>query len=139
MSENHFAAGGVVVKQEEGKTQVLLVKDSYGHWTWPKGHMELEETAEETALREVQEETGLKTLSILEKLGTQEYWYTLKDVKIFKTVYIFLVEASGGEPIIIQKEELEKGEWFSPEEALETIEYKGSKEILKKAIERYMN
>ena len=132
--EKHFASGGVVVKEDRGDVKVLLIKDGYGHWTWPKGHMEEGETPEDTALREISEETGLKTLKVLEEIGKQEYWYTFESVRIFKTVHIFLVKAKPGEDLKIQKEEISEGEWVKPEEALVRIEYEGSKEILKKAI-----
>ncbi len=137
MSEKHFASGGVIVKKEDGKLNVLLIKDSYGHWTWPKGHIEKEESSEEAALREVREETGLKTLEIIEEIDSQEYWYTLKRVKVHKIVHIYLIKAKSGEKLKIQKEEIQEGKWFLPEEATKTIEYKGSKEILKKGIEKF--
>ena len=134
MSEKHFASGGVVIKLEEGDVKVLLIKDSYGHWTWPKGHIELRETPEIAAVREIKEETGLKTLELLEEVGKQEYWYTLKGVRIFKVVHIFLVKAETGEELKIQKEEIAEGKWLKPEGALVRIEYEGSKEILERAI-----
>jgi 8-oxo-dGTP pyrophosphatase MutT (NUDIX family) len=135
--EKQLAAGGVVVKKVDDALRVLLIKDSYGHWTWPKGHAESGETPEETALREISEETGLTRLDVLEELGIQEYCFTLDDKKIVKTVHIFLVEASGDEELIIQTSELLEGKWLSPEEALETIEYEGSRELLEKGIEAY--
>ncbi|MFH1837197.1 MAG: NUDIX domain-containing protein [Candidatus Omnitrophota bacterium] len=132
--KRQFGAGGVVISRDDGM-KVLLIKDRYGRWTWPKGHVEEGETDEETALREITEETGLKHIRIIEKIGSQEYWFTLKDEKIFKTVNIFLVESLGQEKLKIQKEEVLLAEWFSPPEALDRIEYEGSKEILEKAIE----
>ncbi len=135
--EKQLAAGGVVVKKEDDALRVLLIKDSYGHWTWPKGHAEAGETPEETALREISEETGLTRLDVLEELGIQEYCFTLDDKKIVKTVHIFLVEASGDEELIIQTAEILEGKWLSPEEALETIEYEGSRELLEKGIKAY--
>ncbi len=134
MSEKHFASGGVVIKLEEGDVKVLLIEDSYGHWTWPKGHIELRETLETAALREIKEETGLKNLEALKEIGKQEYCYVLKGVRIFKVVHIFLVKAESGEELKIQKEEISRGEWLKPEEALVRIEYEGSKEILEKGI-----
>jgi diadenosine hexaphosphate hydrolase (ATP-forming) len=137
MTERHFAAGGVIIKREGTGLKVLLIKDSYGHWTWPKGHTEEGETPEETAVREISEETGLKELKVLELLGKQEYYYTLEGKRIFKTVHVFLVEASGDEPFNVQTEEIEEARWFDPEEALDTIEYKGSKDLLEKGLDIY--
>ena len=136
MVERQFAAGGVVMKREKDGSKVLLIKDSYGHWIWAKGHIEKKESPEETAIREVSEETGLKDLRIAEKLGKQEYWFTLKGKKIFKTVYVFLIEA-GDDKLDIQTSEIQTGEWFSPEEALNKIEYEGSRAFLQKAIDSF--
>jgi 8-oxo-dGTP pyrophosphatase MutT (NUDIX family) len=137
MVKRHFAAGGVIIKREGSLLKVLLIKDSYGHWTWPKGHVEEGETPEETALREIFEETGLKQIKILSLLGKQEYYYTLAGEEIFKTVHIFLVEETADEPLNIQTQEIEEGRWFAPEEALDTIEYKGSRDLLEKGLNIY--
>lgn len=137
MAERHFAAGGVIIKREIAGLKVLLIKDSYGHWTWPKGHTEEGETPEETAVREISEETGLEKLKVLELLGKQEYYYTLGGKRIFKTVHVFLVEAAGDEPLRVQAEEIEEARWFDPEEALDTIEYKGSRDLLEKGLDIY--
>ncbi len=133
--ERQFSAGGIVIKTEEGRSWVLLIKDSYGHWIWPKGHIEQGETPEETAIREVSEETGLKSLQIVERIGKQEYGFFLEGKHIFKTVCVFLIKAEPREEISVQKSEIAEGCWFSPEEALKTIEYEGSRNLLKKAID----
>jgi 8-oxo-dGTP pyrophosphatase MutT (NUDIX family) len=133
--ERQFAAGGVVIKKEKGRARVLLIKDSYGHWIWAKGHIEKEESPEKAAIREVSEETGLKKLQVIERLGKQEYYFTLKGKRIFKTVYVFLIKASSGERLAIQASEIRGGRWFWPEEALDKIEYEGSRDLLRKAID----
>jgi len=135
--EHQFAAGGVVVKKEEAALKVLLIKDSYGHWTWPKGHIEEGETSKEAAIREISEETGLVNLNLLEPVGEQEYEFTFNGNKIFKTVYIFLVEATGEEKLKAQTEEIQGAQWFNTEKALSMIEYEGSREILEKGIESF--
>ena len=132
-----FAAGGVVIKRGEKGAEVLLIKDSYGHWIWPKGHIEKGETPEDAAIREISEETGLKKLEVLKEIGKQKYWFTLKGERIFKTVYVFLLEASAGEKLKIQVSEIQDGQWFTPEEALKKIEYEGSRAILDKCIKAF--
>lgn len=138
MTEKQFGAGGVVIKKENGKALVLLIRDSYGHWTWAKGHIEKGESPSETAIREISEETGLKQLEVVEEIGKQEYYFTLHGKRIFKTVYIFLVKAAPGEDLSIQKAEIREGRWFDPDEALATIEYEGSRDLLAKAIEAFL-
>jgi 8-oxo-dGTP diphosphatase len=132
--ERQFAAGGVVIKKNKGSFKVLLVEDSYGQWTWAKGHIEEGESPEQAAVREVSEETGLVDLQIVEKLGKQEYYFTLSGKNIFKTVHIFLIKASAGEELNIQVSEIQDAGWFSPEEAVEKIEYDGSRSLLEKGI-----
>ena len=130
------AAGGIVVKNDNG-IKVLLIEDCYGFLTWPKGHIEQGETPEVAALREICEETNQSDTRILEKLGEQKYTYLWEDEDIFKTVYIFLVEVLSHNPIIVQEEEIKSAKWMSPEEAIEKIEYDGSKKLLKKGIDLY--
>ncbi|MFC1570407.1 NUDIX hydrolase [Candidatus Omnitrophota bacterium] len=137
MTEKQFAAGGVVLKGDAEEVKALLIKDSYGHWTWPKGHIEEGESPREAALREVQEETGLKTLNAWEELGTQKYWFTWEGEKVFKTVHIFLIEATEGEELSIQTEEITDGEWLEADQALEKIEYEGSRALFEKGIKKY--
>ncbi len=53
------SCGALVVRRGVQSPEILLIKHNGGHWAFPKGHVEAGETEEETALREVQEETGL--------------------------------------------------------------------------------
>jgi len=137
MQENQFSAGGVVIRGSSESMEVLLIKDIYGHWTWAKGHVEEGETPQDAAIREITEETGLKTLKIIDSLGEQKYGFTLEEKKIFKTVTIFLVKAALREELDIQTEEVQEAEWFTPSEALEKIEYEGSRTLTEKGINIY--
>lgn len=137
MAKREFSAGGIVVKKERERLRVLLIKDSYGKWTWPKGNIGKGESSEDTALREIEEETGLKDLQIIKKLNKIDYFYRLHGDLIYKTVYLFLMEAKGREKFKIQTSEIKDARWFLADEALETVVYKGAKEILEKAIEKF--
>lgn len=136
MAKREFSAGGIVIKREKSKIKVLLIKDGYGKWTWPKGNIDKGESSEDAALRETNEETGLKKLQIIEEIDKINYFYRLHGTLIYKTVYLFLMEAKGREKFKIQTSEIRNAKWFTPEEALETVAYRDSKKILKKAIER---
>ncbi len=138
-AREQVSAGGVVIRKNSGTLEVLLIKDRFGRWTWPKGHIEPGETPERAALREINEETGLNTLRVEAKLGEQQYYFLSGDDSISKTVYVFLVEAKFGEPLNIQRSEITRGAWFSEEDALETIEYKGSRAILETGIRKFKN
>ena len=134
MAKREFSAGGLVVKRERGRLKLLLIKDGYGKWTWPKGNVKKEESSEDTALREIGEETGLKQLRIIERLGKIDYFYRAPGGLIFKTVYLFLMATKGEEKLQIQTSEIQEAKWFTPGEAMKTVAYSGSKELLKKAI-----
>jgi ADP-ribose pyrophosphatase YjhB (NUDIX family) len=65
-------------------------------WSLPKGHVEAGETLEQTAAREVAEETGIAG-EVLQPLGTLDYWFVAEGRRIHKTVHHYLLRAVGGE------------------------------------------
>ncbi len=89
-----FSAGGVVYKKDDGKMFILVAQHSQHHgWVFPKGIIgdhHKREGKEETALREVEEETGIKG-KIIKPLQPVTYWYNFEGEKIRKTVYYFLM------------------------------------------------
>lgn len=133
-----FSAGGVVFKRENGEIKILLLKrdDPKERWLLPKG--EIEGGVKKTALREINEEAGLKNLFLKEKIGEEKYFYKeswAENKLIFKIVTYFLVEAKGKEKPKPQKEEgFVEAKWFNPREAQETITFKNSKDIIQKAM-----
>ena len=94
------SAGGLVVDRTDGTPRVALIGrvDRRGRllWSLPKGHLEAGETAEDAAIREVEEETGIRG-RVVAPLGTIDYWFVAEDRRIHKTVHHYLLEASGGE------------------------------------------
>jgi 8-oxo-dGTP pyrophosphatase MutT (NUDIX family) len=137
MKTNQTSAGGIVIKKVPEGIKVLLIKDRFGRWTWPKGHLEQGETLEEAALREIEEETGISDLKIISEAGTQKYSFLEKGVEVDKIVQVFLVESKGDAVIKVQTEEISDAAWFSPGDALGKIEYEGSLDILNKALDRF--
>ncbi len=125
--KREFSSGGVLFKGEE----VLLIKNPSGVWTFPKGNIEKGETPQQAALREVEEETGVKG-KILEDLGEISYWYKFRGRKIFKTVRYFLMEYLDGEPK--PSWEVREARFFPAEELLKLLKYKGDIEIFNRAI-----
>jgi 8-oxo-dGTP diphosphatase len=132
---NEFSSGGIVYKDDH----FLLVENARMKnpeekwWGFPKGHLEEGESTEEAAIREVEEETGIKA-EIVEKIGQSKYVITKNNQKIFKVVTIFLMKYVAGEPKA-QIGEVSDVIWLPYEEAFKKLTYPGDKDLLKKAKE----
>ncbi len=124
-----FSAGGVLFKDGE----VLLIKNPSGAWSFPKGNIEKGERPEETAVREVLEETGVKG-EIIDYIGEISYWYYFEGEKTFKTVKYYLMRYLEGEPK--PSWEVQDARFFPVEEAKKLLKYKGDKEIFEKALKK---
>jgi 8-oxo-dGTP diphosphatase len=123
-----FSSGGVLLKGY----QVLLVKNPSGVWTFPKGMVEEGEDPKDTAVREVQEETGVKG-EVLQKIGEVEYFYTKDGKRVKKKVVYFLMKYKEGEPKASW--EVQDAKFFPVEEVQTLLKYKGDKEIFQKALQ----
>ena len=108
----------------------LLIRNKRSaHWGFPKGHVEPGETDEETAIREVLEETGINIEIIPGFVKKSEY--TIQG-KIEKSVSIFLAKTKNTE-YNLQIEEIEECGWFNFQDALKTLNYENDKLILNEA------
>ena len=125
--KKEFSAGGIVLKNRT----VLLIKNPAGVWTFPKGNIEKGEKPEETAVREIMEETGIRS-KVEKYLGDINYWYSLKGTRIFKTVKYYLMKYMDGKPS--PSWEVRDAAFFELKEANRLLKYKGDKEIFKKAL-----
>ncbi len=133
-TEREISSGGVIYKQEDGKTKIALIaRKNKTIWCLPKGKIEKGENPESAAIREVEEETGLKG-ELGKKIGDINYWYVDKkrDLRLFKIVSFFLVRHTGGD-IHSHDREVEECRWFSFEEAQKKMSYDSEREIVKKA------
>lgn len=126
-----FSAGGVVYKKEDGKIFVLVAQHSQHHgWVFPKGLIgdkKKGESKEETAVREVEEETGV-VAEIKKSFEPVIYWYVLKGEKIKKTVYYFLMEYISGN-INNHDFEMENVEWLPKDKIYERLTYSSDKKV----------
>ncbi len=110
---NITAAGGLV-RNTEGN--ILFIKRK-GKWDLPKGKAEKNESPEETALREITEETGINKLKITGPLMTSYHIYQQGTELVLKKNLWFDVETSFiGEPVPETKEEITEAIWFEPED-----------------------
>lgn len=94
-----ISAGGVIVDVHQGAARVAVIarRNRAGRveWCLPKGHLESNETLEETAVREVAEETGIDG-RVLAPLGIIDYWFSASGLRVHKVVHHYLLEATGG-------------------------------------------
>jgi ADP-ribose pyrophosphatase YjhB (NUDIX family) len=129
------SAGGLVVDRAEGSPRAALIGrlDRRGRllWSLPKGHLEAGETAEDAAVREVEEETGIRG-RVLAPLGTIDYWFVADDRRIHKTVHHYLLEADGGE---LSDTDLEVDEvaWVPMGELAARLAYAGERRLAETA------
>jgi 8-oxo-dGTP pyrophosphatase MutT (NUDIX family) len=136
-----FSAGGAVVRRLRGRWHLAAIRPGgkpEGTWALPKGLIGRGEGAEETALREVAEETGVRGRS-LGKLGDVRYVYTWGGQRIFKVVSFYLVRYSDGRlgdipPALAH--EVAEARWLPLEEAPRLLAYKGEREMAEKALAR---
>ncbi|WP_414936536.1 NUDIX hydrolase [Amycolatopsis sp. cmx-11-51] len=131
------SAGGLVVDVERANAALIGRLDRHGRllWSLPKGHIEDDETYEQTAVREVKEETGISA-RVLEPLGTIDYWFVAERRRVHKTVHHFILESTGGE---LSDEDVEVTEvaWV-PLTDLETIlAYSDERKLVRKAKELF--
>ena len=123
--------GGLVVRGDD----VLVIRPTGRRVTGlPKGGPEPRETPEETATREVREETGI-TATVREPLGEVRYWYRRGGHRVFKTVHFFLCDFVSGSTDD-HDHEVEDARWLPLEEAVTALTYEGEREMAARALER---
>lgn len=126
------SCGAVISRVQDGQTQILLIKhENGGHWAFPKGHVEHEETEIETAKREILEETGL--IAQIDTEFRSVVTYSPKKGTMKDVVY-FAATVNDAEPVA-QPGEVEKICWIPLKEALRVINYENYKKVLRDYIE----
>lgn len=130
------SAGGVIYRWQEGRAHVLLIRDAYQHWGFPKGHVETAETAADAALREVEEETGLRCLRLGPRLQTIDWFFRFRGKLIHKYCHFYLIESPEGDTCPQQEEGITECIWLPLDEAIASISYDNAREVLRLAAER---
>lgn len=135
-----YSAGGVVYKQANGVIYILVAQHSQHHgWVFPKGFIgdKIEgESKEDTALREVEEETGVVG-EILEPLTPVTYWYEMDGIKRRKTVYYYIMSCVK-EDITTHDWEMENVEWLPMAAVAERLTYDSDKQVWQEAKNKIM-
>ena len=134
-----FSSGGLLVRRLRGRWMVAAIRPAgrpAGLWALPKGQIDEGESGEETALREIAEETGATGRS-LGKLGDVRYWFNWEGERIFKVVSFFLVRYESGKLGEITEEfrhEVADVRWLPLDDAPRLLAYHGERRLAEKAI-----
>lgn len=133
-----LSAGGVIYRRHADEAlEVLLIKDGYGNWGWPKGHVEAGESFAAAALRECGEETGLTRLQVKDLVGTTDWYFRSGDILVHKFCDYFLVEADPAELALpLQAEGIQACRWLRGEDAGLVLTYRNARYVLAAALER---
>lgn len=123
------SCGAIVFTREKDDYEFLIITHKSGHRGFPKGHVERNETEQQTALREVYEETGLK-VAIMADFRKEERYYVKKNV--LKTVVYFLAKAFTKEVVYVLPE-VEAHTWSTLQEAQALLTYESQKNFLLQA------
>ncbi len=134
-TRNEVSSGGVVFRKGPGGPEIALAsrrtKKGALAWGLPKGLVETGEEPPQTAVREVEEETGL-VAEVRESLGDISYWYVWDGERVRKKVFFFLMEAVGGD-VSRHDHEMEEVRWFPLPGAERRASYRGEQDVIKKA------
>lgn len=134
-AQRETSAGGVVYRLDGSVPLFLLIQDSYQNWGFPKGHLETGERADEAALREVREETGLADLSLRGTIETIDWYFRFRGRLIHKVCHFFLMETGQSQTSPQKAEGITACKWVAYEEAATSISYGNARLVLRRARE----
>jgi 8-oxo-dGTP pyrophosphatase MutT (NUDIX family) len=139
LMKRELSAGGVLVRRLHGRWQFAAIRPRGkpdGIWALPKGLVDADERPEETALREVHEETGA-TGRLVSKLGDVRYTYRWESERIFKIVSFYLIRYSSGRIGDVPAEhahEVAEVRWLPLDEAVRLLAYRGERDMAELAL-----
>ena len=126
------SCGAVVFKRQKDSAKYLILHYGAGHWDFPKGKQEKNENEEQTAIREIREETGIEDIKLLDGFKeTIKYFFKKGEETVYKEVVFFLAETHSQE-VTLSSEHIGYA-WLSYEHAYKKMTFNNSKELLKKA------
>jgi 8-oxo-dGTP pyrophosphatase MutT (NUDIX family) len=130
------SSGGVVYRTSQDGPQVLLIRDPYNNWGLPKGHIEGGETPEQAALREVEEETGLRDVELVAQLPTIDWYFRDHGKLVHKFCHFFLVVSTSGDAVPQLDEGITACVWVPLEQAVTQVTYDNAREVIRIAGQR---
>jgi 8-oxo-dGTP pyrophosphatase MutT (NUDIX family) len=132
-AREEVSAGGIVFRRGRDGLLVLLIRDSYRNWGFPKGHLEKGESPDAAALREVREETGLATLALHAPIEVIDWHFRFRGQLVHKVCHFYLIEASDGTARPLRKEGITACRWMGFDEAAALVSYENARDVLARA------
>lgn len=140
------SSGGLVFKRTSRGVAFAMQKDSYGKWTFAKGHVRKGESYRKAAVREINEELGLSGLKYIKPLGHIDIWFrdrfVFKGKLVRKYIHYFLFEAPADSKLV-PLQDVEKGEviqaaaWVPMEKVWEKSSYEDMRPIVRSALQYF--
>ncbi|MEM1098922.1 MAG: NUDIX domain-containing protein [Planctomycetota bacterium] len=138
--DTDFSCGVIPVVFDGSVRRYLLVQHKAGHWSFPKGHPEGDETPEQTARRELEEETGLAGVDLLTKpMFDERYVFTKRSGKVVeKDVTYFVGRVPPPGTVVVQEKELADFAWGDPAATRARMTFNEGRALLDE-VERFLN
>lgn len=127
------SAGGVVVRRDGEHTLYLLIRDSYGNWGLPKGHVEAGEDPGDAALREVREETGLADVRLSGAIHTIDWYFRFRGRLVHKVCHFYLMQTENAETRPQRDEGITACRWEPFADAVHLVAYENARDVLRLA------
>lgn len=129
---NEKSAGFVLFQIDKGIIRYLLLRYGLGHWGFPKGNIEMGEKEQDAGIREVQEETGISKIVLIDNFREKvHYIYKRQGKTIHKEVVYFL--AKSNEKKVTLSFEHSEYKWLCYEDSLKQLSFENAKTVLMKA------
>ena len=129
---NEKSAGFILFQIDKGIIRYLLLRYGLGHWGFPKGNIEMGEKEQDAGIREVQEETGISKIVLIDNFREKvHYIYKRQGKSIYKEVVYFL--AKSNEKEVKLSFEHSEYKWLCYEDSLKQLSFENAKTVLMKA------
>lgn len=136
--QQDFSYGIVPLLQTEDNTVLfLLIKHQVGHWAFPKGHAEGDETPIQSAQREFEEETGVTNYTVDETIHFEEQYYPTKNGQVLNKTVTYFPAWVQDRRVIPQVSEIANYAWLPYTEALQRMTFPPGKKLLRQ-VKKYL-
>lgn len=127
-----LSSGAIIFKEEGRIREYLILNYGAGHWDFAKGHVEEGEGPEDTAIREIEEETGIERLEFYPEFKENiDYTFRTRKYTVYKEVIFYLAKTDT--KTVTLSFEHQGYEWLKYDDAIEKLTYKNAKQLLEKA------